>query len=71
MKRLLIILALTCAFSGVALGADIPTCGCPSPAPGETNSPPCAPGDQQNGGRSDDGNQGTGGLALLILDLLF
>ena len=71
MKRLLVTLALTCAISGVALGADIPTCGCPSPAPGETQTPPCLTGDMGNGGKADDGNQGAGGLALLILDLLF
>ena len=70
MKRLLITLALTCALSGVALGADMPTCG----APGETHSPPCVTGDQGNGGRAD-GDMGAGGFAssLLngILDLLF
>jgi hypothetical protein len=37
--------------------------------PGETSGPPC--GDMGGGGLADDGNQGTGGLALLILDLLF
>lgn len=66
MKRLLITFALTCALSGVALGADIPTCG----LPGETSTPPCATGDQGSGGRTD-GDMGAGGLALLILDLLF
>jgi hypothetical protein len=71
MKRLLVTLALTCALSGVALGGDIPTGGCPSPAPGETQTPPCLMGDMGNGGKADDGNQGSGGLALLIVDLLF
>jgi hypothetical protein len=28
-------------------------------------------GDMGNGGKADDGNQGSGGLALLIVDLLF
>jgi hypothetical protein len=40
-------------------------------APGETQTPPCATGDMGNGGLANGGNQGTGGLALLILDLLF
>jgi hypothetical protein len=31
MKRFLATLALTCALSGVSLGADIPTCGAPAP----------------------------------------
>ena len=59
MKRFLAALALTCVISATALGGHIDTCGAPEPAPGETSSLP-APGDQ-----------GNGGLALLILDLLF
>lgn len=67
MKRLLIALTLMCVLSVTALAGDIPMTGpC---TPGETSGPPC--GDMGGGGLADDGNQGTGGLALLILDLLF
>ena len=38
MKRLLVILALTCALFSVSLGADMPTCGAPAPAPGDVPS---------------------------------
>jgi hypothetical protein len=72
MKRLLVTLALTCALSGVALGADMPTCGAPSPgnipmtepAPGDVLTPPgfMSTGDMGNGAPT---------TLLIILDLLF
>jgi hypothetical protein len=65
MKRLALAIALACVLSGSVFAGDVHSTGAPAPgpcAPGETNSPPCA---------TDDGNQGSGGLALLILDLLF
>lgn len=68
MKRFALAIALACVLSGSAFAGDIHSTG--APAPGETSGPP-EPGDQGNGGRTDDGNQGAGGLALLILDLLF
>ena len=68
MKRFALAIALACVLSGSAFAGDSHTGG--APAPGETSGPP-APGDMGNGDRTDDGNQGTGGLALLILDLLF
>ncbi len=68
MKRFALAIALVCVLSGSALAGDVHSTG--EPAPGETSGPP-APGDMGNGGRADDGNQGAGGLALLILDLLF
>jgi hypothetical protein len=68
MKRLALAIALACVLSGSALAGDIHSTG--EPAPGETSGPP-APCDQTNGGLVDDDNQGSGGLTLLILDLLF
>jgi opacity protein-like surface antigen len=38
MKRFLATLVLTCALSGVALSADMPTCGAPAPASVQSSS---------------------------------
>jgi hypothetical protein len=38
MKRFLATLALTCALSGLTLGADMPTCGVPAPSSTESSS---------------------------------
>ena len=38
MKRFMATLALTCALSGMTLGADIPTCGAPTPASTQSSS---------------------------------
>jgi len=72
MKRFALAIALACALAGSALAGDIHSVGAPSPV-----APPAA-GDMANdakqghGGRTDDdGNQGAGGIALLILDWLF
>jgi hypothetical protein len=71
MKRFALAIALACVLSGSALAGDIHSVGAPTP------SDPPPPGDmgnggnQGNGGLADDGNQGSGNLALLILDLMF
>lgn len=72
MKRFVMAIALACVLSVSALAGDIHTTGAPSPV-----APP-APGDMGNGGNQgsgnlndDDGSQGAGGFALLILDWLF
>jgi hypothetical protein len=73
MKRLAMTIALVCALSVSALAGEIHVAGAPSPA----DPPPAGDmgngGDQGNGGLADDddGNQGAGGFALLILDWLF
>ena len=61
MKRFLAALALACAISGTALAGHIDTCGAPAPVTG----------DMDTAGAPAPGDQGNGGLALLILDLLF
>ena len=73
MKRFVMTIALACVLSVSAFAGDIHTVGAPSPV-----APPAAGnmgngGDQGNGGLADDddGNQGAGGFALLILDWLF
>lgn len=75
MKRFVMAIALACVLSVSALAGDVHSVGAPSPAappaPGDMGNGGGADGDQGNGGLADDGNQGTGGLALLILDLLF
>ncbi|MDQ1707091.1 MAG: hypothetical protein QOJ88_302 [Pyrinomonadaceae bacterium] len=70
MKRFLATLALTCAFSGLALGADIPTCGVPAPASSGTET---APGEIATPGFTSPGDMGNGAptVLLIILDLLF
>lgn len=71
MKRFAMTIALVCVFSVSALAGEIHVAGAPSPAD------PSAVGDMGNGRNQgsgnidDDGNQGAGGIALLILDLLF
>lgn len=67
MKRFLLALTLTCVLSVSALAGTIPTCGGPEPAPGDV--PHTAPGQVETPGAP--GDMGAGGLALLIIDLLF
>lgn len=71
MKRLVMAIALACAISSTAFAGIVHSTDGPSPA----DPPP--PGDMGNGGNQgsgnlddDDGNQGAGGIALLILDWL-
>lgn len=71
MKRFLATLALTCALSGVSLGADIPTCGLTSTEPAQTE--PASPGDIPSTGATSPGDMPTCGLSVLLaaLDLVF
>lgn len=71
MKRLLATLALTCALSGVSLGADIPTCGLTSEAP--TTAETTSPGEVPTTAVTSPGDMPTCGLSLLLtaLDLVF
>lgn len=69
MKRFVIAIALACVLSVSALAGDIHTTGAPSPGDVPSTDSP-APGDMPTGDQ-DDGNQGSGGIALLILDWLF
>ena len=73
MKRFLTAFALTCALSVVALGADIPTCGIPAPAPTPNGMTAEAPGEIPTDGSPAPGDMPTVGLSmfLTILDLAF
>jgi hypothetical protein len=75
MKRFAMAIALACVLSVSAFAGEVHSVGAPSPVaspvPGDMGNGGRADGDQGNGGLADDGNQGAGGLALLILDLLF
>ncbi len=66
MKRLLIALTLTCAFSISAFAADIPTCGITSTGPDGAS-----PGNIPTSGSTSPGDMPTCGWSLLlsILDL--
>jgi hypothetical protein len=71
MKRFLVAFALTCALSGVSLGADIPTCGLSSTEP--TQAAPASPGEIPSTGVTSPGDMPTCGLSVLLaaLDLVF
>ena len=66
MKRFAMAVALACVLSVSALAGDIHSVG--APAPGDMGDPP-APGDMNE--PPAPGDMGSGGLALIILDLLF
>jgi hypothetical protein len=58
MKRLITILALTCALSGSTLAGDIPSGGSASPAPSDSdNNNSLAPGDIPTTGCADTINE--------------
>jgi hypothetical protein len=63
MKRFLIALALTCVLSGSVFAGDMDTAGAPAPV--------SIAGDIYTPGAPALGDMGNGGLALMILDLLF
>jgi hypothetical protein len=67
MKRLLATFVLTCALSGVSLGADIPTCGVAAPAPDPVS------GEIPSTSFTSSGEIPTSGLSVLltVLDLVF
>lgn len=69
MKRFVLAITLACALSATALAGEISTTGAPAPGNTPIGGEP-APGETLGSGRTD-GDMGAGGLALLILDLLF
>ena len=73
MKRFLVTLTLTCALSSAALGADIPTCGIPAPAPTPNGMTADAPGELPTDGSTAPDDIPTLGFSALlaILDLTF
>ena len=69
MKRFALVIALVCVLSGSVLAGDAHTVGAPAPGNTPIGGEP-SPGDMGGGGRTD-GDMGSGGFALLILDWLF
>jgi hypothetical protein len=72
MKRLLVVLTLTCVLSVSAMAGDIPTIGAPSPAP-TPNGMTAEPGDMPTVGSTSPGDIPTCGMSvwLTILDFAF
>jgi hypothetical protein len=63
MKRFLMSIALVCVLTGAAMAGEMPTCGVPSPAPGEMPTVgSTAPADMPTCGLS---------LVVMLFDLAF
>ena len=67
LKKFLVAITLTIMLAGTAL-AD-----CPQPNPGETNGPPCTPGQQLTGDAQEQANSAatlSNEVEIVILDVL-